>query len=98
MSFLFQCHSHFLIGDESVVLQTEWLLRVSDIILYIFLLIFIYFLSSQFVMKKKPQLERRRKFVDAPNVSGQRLNKHWMPLEIYQMRRMEIEKNDTLEQ
>ena len=38
MSFFFQCHSHFLVGAESIVLQTEWLLRVSYIIFYIFLL------------------------------------------------------------
>ena len=48
-------------------------------------------------MKKKPLLERKRKLVDAPNVSGRRLNKHRMPLEIYRMRLMEIEKNDPLE-
>ena len=55
------------------------------------------FNSSQFVKKKKPLLKRRRKLVDAQNVSGQRLNKHRMPLEIYQMRLMEIEMNDLRE-
>ena len=94
MSFLFQCHSHFLVGDESVVLQTEWLLRVSH---NLYISIKISFNSSQFVKKKKPLLERRRKLVDARNVSGQRLSKHRMPLEIYQMRLMEIEMNDLRE-
>ena len=93
--FFFQCHSHFLVVVESVVLQTEWWLRVSN---YTFHVSIKYsFTSSQFVMKKKQLLERKRKLVDAPNVSGRRLNKHRMPLEIYQMRLMEIEKNDPRE-